>query len=57
VWDGPDGPRRKAEFDDVLAVAERSGRPAWQVAREAERLAETANTEQHPNLTNNGEPA
>ena len=39
VWDGPEGPRWKAEFDDVLAVAERLSRPAWMVARDAERRA------------------
>ncbi len=36
VWRGPDGPRWKAEFDDVAAAAERLGKPAWEVAREAE---------------------
>jgi hypothetical protein len=55
VWDGPDGPRWKAEFDDVLAVAEQSGRPAWQVAREAERLAEVAGREHHRDSTKHGE--
>jgi uncharacterized protein (TIGR00299 family) protein len=39
VWRGPDGPRWKAEFEDVAAVADRLDRPAWQVAREAEALA------------------
>jgi uncharacterized protein (TIGR00299 family) protein len=39
VWRGPDGPRWKAEFDDVAAVAERLGKPAWEVAREAEARA------------------
>lgn len=39
VWRGPDGPRWKAEFDDVVAVAQRLDRPAWRVAREAEALA------------------
>ena len=39
VWRGPDGPRWKAEFDDVAAVAHRLDRPAWRVAREAEALA------------------
>jgi pyridinium-3,5-bisthiocarboxylic acid mononucleotide nickel chelatase len=57
VWDGPDGPRWKAEFDDVLAVAERTGRPAWQVAREAERLADAARQQEHRRLTNDGESA
>jgi pyridinium-3,5-bisthiocarboxylic acid mononucleotide nickel chelatase len=54
VWDGPDGPRWKAEFDDVLAVAEQSGRPAWQVAREAERLADVARREHHRDSTKHG---
>lgn len=57
VWDGPDGPRWKAEFDDVLAVAERTGRPAWQLAREAERLADTAGPQDDRHLSNSGEPA
>jgi uncharacterized protein (TIGR00299 family) protein len=39
VWRGPDGPRWKAEFDDVAAAAERLGKPAWEVAREAEMRA------------------
>jgi uncharacterized protein (DUF111 family) len=57
VWDGPDGPRWKAEFDDVLAVAERSGRPAWQVAREAERLADIARREHHQDFMKHEETA
>ena len=40
VWDGPDGKRLKAEYDDVLAAAERLDRAPLVVAREAERLAE-----------------
>lgn len=40
VWDGPAGRRLKPEFDDVVAAADRLGRPALSVAREAERLAE-----------------
>ncbi len=39
VWDGPFGQRMKAEFDDVAAAAAQLGRPALEVAREAERLA------------------
>jgi uncharacterized protein (TIGR00299 family) protein len=39
VWRGPDGPRWKAEFEDVAAVASRLDRPAWRIAREAEALA------------------
>jgi hypothetical protein len=35
------GPRLKAEFDDVVAAAGQLRQPAWQVAREAERLAAT----------------
>ena len=34
VLDGPDGPRVKPEFDDVAAVARRTGRPAHEVARD-----------------------
>jgi uncharacterized protein (TIGR00299 family) protein len=41
VWDAPGGPRLKAEFDDVVAAAGQLRQPAWQVAREAERLAAT----------------
>jgi uncharacterized protein (TIGR00299 family) protein len=40
VWRGPDGPRWKAEYDDVAAAAGRLDRPAWRVAREAEALAQ-----------------
>lgn len=40
VWDGPDGPRYKAEYEDVCAAAEQLGRPAHVVAREAERRAD-----------------
>jgi uncharacterized protein (TIGR00299 family) protein len=39
VWDGPDGARLKAEYDDVLAAATRLDRAPLAVAREAERLA------------------
>ncbi|HEY7634839.1 MAG TPA: nickel pincer cofactor biosynthesis protein LarC [Gemmatimonadales bacterium] len=34
VVEGPDGPRAKPEFDDVAAVARRTGRPAHEVARD-----------------------
>jgi uncharacterized protein (DUF111 family) len=34
VLDAPDGPRMKPEFDDVAAVALRTGRPAHEVARD-----------------------
>jgi pyridinium-3,5-bisthiocarboxylic acid mononucleotide nickel chelatase len=34
VLEGPDGPRAKPEFDDVAAVARRTGRPAHEVARD-----------------------
>ncbi|HEX9727663.1 MAG TPA: nickel pincer cofactor biosynthesis protein LarC [Gemmatimonadales bacterium] len=37
---GPDGPRVKAEFDDCLRAASALDRPAFEVAREAERRAE-----------------
>jgi pyridinium-3,5-bisthiocarboxylic acid mononucleotide nickel chelatase len=32
VLDGPDGPRAKPEYDDVAALARRTGRPAYEVA-------------------------
>jgi pyridinium-3,5-bisthiocarboxylic acid mononucleotide nickel chelatase len=34
VLDGPDGPRVKPEYEDVAAVARRTGRPAHEVARD-----------------------
>jgi len=34
VLDAPDGPRMKPEFDDVAALAQRTGRPAHEVARD-----------------------
>jgi len=34
VLDAPDGPRVKPEYDDVAAVARRTGRPAHEVARD-----------------------
>ncbi len=34
VLDGPDGPRVKPEYDDIAAVASRTGRPAHEVARD-----------------------
>lgn len=41
VLDGPRGPRIKAEYGDVTKVAGELGVPALDVARQAERLAET----------------
>ncbi|KPK04169.1 MAG: hypothetical protein AMS20_09070 [Gemmatimonas sp. SG8_28] len=41
VWDGPGGRRLKAEYEDVRSAAEALGRPAGDVAREAENLAAT----------------
>ena len=55
VLDAPDGPRMKPEFDDVAALAHRTGRPAHEVARDlrdrAFRLvsAEGASRDQTPN--------
>jgi pyridinium-3,5-bisthiocarboxylic acid mononucleotide nickel chelatase len=55
VLDAPDGPRMKPEFDDVAALAQRTGRPAHEVARDlrdrAFRLvnAESAARLQTPN--------
>jgi uncharacterized protein (TIGR00299 family) protein len=34
VLDGPDGPRVKPEYEDVAAVARRTGQPAHEVARD-----------------------
>ena len=34
VLDAPDGPRVKPEYDDIAAVASRTGRPAHEVARD-----------------------
>ena len=39
VLDGPDGPRVKPEYDDVAAVASRTGRPAHEVARDLQSRA------------------
>ena len=39
VLDAPDGPRVKPEFDDVAAVARRTGRPAHEVARDLHQRA------------------
>lgn len=40
VWDGPFGTRFKPEYADVVAAADVLRRPALQIAREAERLAD-----------------
>ncbi len=40
VWDGPFGTRLKPEFTDVVAAAAALGRPALEVARQAERRAD-----------------
>jgi uncharacterized protein (DUF111 family) len=39
VLDAPDGPRIKPEYDDVAAVARRTGRPAHEVARDLQYRA------------------
>ena len=39
VLDAPDGPRVKPEFDDVAAVARKTGRPAHEVARDLHQQA------------------
>jgi uncharacterized protein (TIGR00299 family) protein len=52
VWEAPGGARWKAEFDDVAAVAERLGRPAWDVAREVERRAADELARQRTNQPN-----
>jgi len=42
VWDAPGGRRLKAEYEEVTRAAEALGRPAPEVAREAEALASAA---------------
>src|SRR5688572_10506134 len=48
VLEGPDGPRVKPEYDDVTALARRTGRPAYEVARDLQsralRLVSTENS-------------
>jgi uncharacterized protein (TIGR00299 family) protein len=48
ILDAPDGPRVKPEYDDVAALARRTGRPAHEVARDlrerAFRLVKPADT-------------
>ena len=39
VLEGPDGPRVKPEYEDVAAVARRTGRPAHEVARDLQLRA------------------
>jgi pyridinium-3,5-bisthiocarboxylic acid mononucleotide nickel chelatase len=39
VLEGPDGPRIKPEYEDVAAVARRTGRPAHEVARDLHNRA------------------
>jgi pyridinium-3,5-bisthiocarboxylic acid mononucleotide nickel chelatase len=39
VLDGPDGPRVKPEYEDVAALASRTGRPAQEVARDLHNRA------------------
>jgi hypothetical protein len=39
VLDGPDGPRVKPEYEDVAAIARRTGRPAHEVARDLQSRA------------------
>ena len=39
VLDAPDGPRLKPEYDDVAALAQRTGRPAHEVARDLRERA------------------
>jgi pyridinium-3,5-bisthiocarboxylic acid mononucleotide nickel chelatase len=39
VLDAPDGPRVKPEYDDIAAVARRTGRPAHEVARDLRERA------------------
>jgi pyridinium-3,5-bisthiocarboxylic acid mononucleotide nickel chelatase len=39
ILDAPDGPRVKPEYDDIAAVARRTGRPAHEVARDLHQRA------------------
>jgi hypothetical protein len=39
VLEGPDGPRVKPEYEDVAALARRTGRPAHEVARDLQSRA------------------
>jgi uncharacterized protein (DUF111 family) len=39
VLEGPDGPRVKPEYEDVAAVARRTGQPAHEVARDLQSRA------------------
>ena len=39
VLEAPDGPRVKPEYEDVAAVARRTGRPAHEVARDLQSRA------------------
>ncbi len=39
ILDGPDGPRVKPEYEDVAALARRTGRPAHEVARDLQSRA------------------
>jgi uncharacterized protein (TIGR00299 family) protein len=39
VLDGPDGPRAKPEYDDVVAAAQRSGQPMHELARHLQNRA------------------
>ena len=48
---GPDGPRVKPEYDDVVALARRSGQPAHEVAR---RLQEEALRQVRPRSDDEG---
>jgi uncharacterized protein (TIGR00299 family) protein len=47
VREGPSGTHLKPEYEDVIAAAEVLGRPALEIAREAERRAEAIITDDH----------
>jgi pyridinium-3,5-bisthiocarboxylic acid mononucleotide nickel chelatase len=56
VLDGPDGPRVKPEYEDVAALARRSGRPAHEVARDLQsRALRLVSAENAGSLTPNKE--
>lgn len=48
VRDGPSGMRLKPEYEDVIAAADALGRPALEIAREAERQAEAVLRAERP---------
>jgi uncharacterized protein (TIGR00299 family) protein len=57
ILDGPDGPRVKPEYEDVAALARRTGRPAHEVARDLQsRALRLVSAEHVGSVTPNKEP-